>query len=150
MSELRTVGERKAAVMKALEANDHMWLATADSGGRPQLIAVSTLWDGTDVVIATRVEAKTARNLAESRQAKLSHGTPDDVILIDAQLESSTAASSADDDLVRRFETANGWNPREEGDDWGFYRLRPQRIQAYRGYGELEGRDVMKGGRWLA
>jgi hypothetical protein len=31
-----------------------------------------------------------------------------------------------------------------------FFRLRPTRIQAYRGYGELEGRDVMRGGRWVA
>jgi pyridoxamine 5'-phosphate oxidase-like protein len=150
MSELRTVAERKAAVMKALEANDHMWLATADSAGIPQLIAVSTLWDGTDLVIATRVETKTARNLAESGRAKLSHGTPDDVILVDAVLEGSAPAGSAGDDLSRRFKQANGWDPAEEGDDWGFYRLRPRRIQAYRGYGELEGRDVMKGGRWLA
>jgi len=144
------VAERKAAVMAALEANDHMWLATGDSGGRPQLIAVSTLWDGTEIVIATRVETKTARNLAESGLAKLSHGTPEDVILIDARLESSVAAASADGDLRGRFERANGWDPGEEGDDWGFYRLRPHRIQAYLGYAELEGRDVMKGGRWLA
>lgn len=150
MTQLRTVAERKAAVMKALEANDHMWLATADSGGRPQLIAVATLWDGTDLVIATRVETKTARNLAESGQAKLSHGTPEDVILIDAQLENSAPADSSEVEVARRFEKANGWNPQEEGDDWGFYRLRPRRIQAYRGYGELEGRDVMKDGRWLA
>ena len=150
MTALRTLAERTDAVTKALEANEHMWLATADSSGRPQLIAVATLWDGTDLVVATRVETKTARNLADSGQAKLSHGTPDDVILIDARLESSVPASSAPDDLARRFEQANGWNPREEGDDWGFYRLRPRRIQAYRGYGELEGRDVMKDGRWLA
>lgn len=150
MTKLRPVSERKAAVMAAFEANDHMWLATADSAGIPQLIAVATLWDGTDLVVATRVETKTARNLAESGRAKLSHGTPDDVILIDAKLEGSAPATSAEDELARKFEKANGWNPREEGDDWAFYRLRPQRIQAYRGYGELEGRDVMKGGRWLA
>ena len=31
-----------------------------------------------------------------------------------------------------------------------FFRLAPSRIQAYRGYGELEGRDVLNDGRWLA
>jgi hypothetical protein len=29
------------------------------------------------------------------------------------------------------------------------FRLRPVRVQAYRGYDELEGRDVMRDGDWL-
>lgn len=149
MANLRTLAERKAHVMKALEAHDHMWLATADLQGRPQLIAVSTLWNGASVVVTTRVESKTARNLAESGVAKLAHGSAEDVVLIDAVLETSVPAESADDDLVQTWVEANGWNPREEGDDWAFYRLRPRRIQAYQGYGELQGRDVMKDSRWL-
>ena len=43
-----------------------------------------------------------------------------------------------------------GWDPREVGEGWAFFRLRPSRIQAYRGYEELEGRDVMRNSRWLA
>lgn len=149
MAKLRTVAERKADVMKAFEAHDHMWLATADLQGKPQLIAVATLWHGGSVVVATRVESKTARNLAESGLAKLAHGTADDVVLVDALLETSVPAASADQDLVNAWVKANGWNPGEEGDDWAFYRLRPQRIQAYKGYGELQGRDVMRDSRWL-
>jgi len=30
-----------------------------------------------------------------------------------------------------------------------FFRLRPNRIQAFRGYDEIEGRDVMLRSRWL-
>ena len=149
MVKLRTVAERKADVIKAFEAHDHMCLATADLQGRPQLIAVATLWHDGNVVVTTRVESKTARNLAESGVAKLAHGTADDVVLVDAVLETSMPAESAEDELVSAWVQANGWNPREEGDDWAFYRLRPQRIQAYRGYEELEGRDVMRGARWL-
>jgi hypothetical protein len=37
----------------------------------------------------------------------------------------------------------------EVGAGWAFYRLRP-RIQAYRGYDELERRDVMRNSRWPA
>src|SRR5258706_145482 len=47
-------------------------------------------------------------------------------------------------------EASAGWDPREEGGGWVFYRLKPSRIQAYRGYAELEGRMVMKDSRWLA
>lgn len=149
MVKLRTVAERKTDVMKALEAHDHMWLATADLQGNPQLIAVATLWNGGAITVATRVESKTARNLAESGLAKLAHGSADDVILIDVVLEKSVTAELADDDLIQAWSKANGWNPREEGDDWAFYRLRLRRIQAYQGFGELKGRDVMRDSLWL-
>jgi hypothetical protein len=43
-----------------------------------------------------------------------------------------------------------GWDPREVGDGWDFFRLRPSRIQAFRGYEEIEGREVMRRGRLLA
>ena len=51
---------------------------------------------------------------------------------------------------VLGFASAVGWDPREINGDWVFFRLTPARIQAYRGYDELEGRDVMLAGRWLA
>ena len=53
--------------------------------------------------------------------------------------------SARETDLAKAF-----WDPREVGEGWTFYRLRPTRIQAYRGYDELEGRDVMRGSAWLA
>jgi hypothetical protein len=34
-------------------------------------------------------------------------------------------------------------------DGWVFFKMRPTRIQAFRGYDEIENRDVMKDGRWL-
>ncbi len=147
---LRTVVERKKDVLAALEGHHDLWVATADAKGQPHLIAASSWWDGAFIVVATRVESRTAHNLAETGLAKLGHGMPADVILIDAKLENSTAAGQADDELAGGFSKAVGWDPREVGDDWAFYRLRPGRIQAYRGYEEIEGRDVMKGGRWLA
>jgi hypothetical protein len=51
--------------------------------------------------------------------------------------------------VAEGFSRAVGWDPREVGEGWAFFRLRPLRIQAYRGYDELEGRDVMRGSRWL-
>ncbi len=52
--------------------------------------------------------------------------------------------------MARGFATAVGWDPREAGKGWIFFRLRPTRIQAYRGYDELEGRDVMRDSTWLS
>ncbi|TMF33042.1 MAG: hypothetical protein E6I30_09045 [Chloroflexi bacterium] len=103
---MRDTPTRKADVLAALEKQGQVWLATAEVGGRPHVIAVSAWWDGTDLVVTT-----------------------------------SGSATG--------FSNAMGWDPREM-DGWMFFRLRPTRIQAFRGYEEIEGRDVMIRSRWLA
>ena len=149
MSTLRDLEARKADVLAALYRQKDLWLDSADPSGRPHLIAVSAWWDGKDVVIATGGGSRTARNLKKDAAARLALGSPDDVIVIDAHVVgSSLVADSAD--LAGAFASAVGWNPREVGEDWVFIRLAPERIQAYKGYDELEGRDVMKNARWLA
>jgi len=131
-----------------LEKQGQVWLATAEVGGRPHVIAVSAWWDGTDLVVATSGSSKTARNIAMNPLVTLAGGDPADAIVIQAQmLDSSPAEESAE--LATGFSRAMGWDPREM-DGWMFFRLRPTRIQAFRGYEEIEGRDVMIRSRWLA
>ena len=149
MSELRTVEARKADVLVALERQGDLWLATAGAAGRPHLIAVSGWWDGTDLVVATTATSRTASNLAGGPNVRLAAGAPNDVIMIDARVVESVAANQAPE-VADGFAIAVGWDPRAVGEGWAFYRLRPTRIQAYRGYDELEGRDVMRNSRWLA
>jgi hypothetical protein len=149
MSDLRSVETRKADVLTALEGQRDLWLATADTTGRPHLIAVSAWWDGTDLVVATTATSRTASNLPAGSQVRLAAGAPNDVIMIDATVIESVAANQAAE-LADGFAIAVGWDPRQVGEGWAFYRLRPTRIQAYRGYDEIEGRDVMRNSRWLA
>jgi hypothetical protein len=149
MTELRTVEDRKADVLAALESQQDLWLATADAAGRPHLIAVSAWWDGTDLVVATTASSRTASNLAARPTVRLAAGAPNDVIMIDARVVESVAANQAPE-VADGFAIAVGWDPREVGEGWAFYRLRPTRIQAYRGYDELEGRDLMRDSTWLA
>jgi Pyridoxamine 5'-phosphate oxidase len=149
MPELRTVEARKADVLTALESQQDMWLATADAAGRPHLIAVSAWWDGTDLVVATTAGSRTGSNLAAGPTVRLAAGAPNDVIMIDARVVESVAANLAPE-VADGFAIAVGWDPREVGEGWAFYRLRPTRIQAYRGYDELEGRDLMRDATWLA
>jgi len=140
--------ERKRDVMAVLEAQSHMWLTTAHEG-RPHAIGVSAWWDGVDLVVTTVGTSRTAMNLRGARVATLVAGTPDDAVVIAADLvESMPAAGAAQ--VATGFSTAMGWDPREVGDGWDFFRLRPSRIQAFRGYEEIEGREVMRRGRWLA
>jgi hypothetical protein len=150
MSEGRNVEQRKADTLAALHAQRDLWLATADTGGKPHLIAVSAWWDGSHLVIATTAASRSARNLDGNGIARLALGSPDDVIVIDAAMADSAKVRDADAELAAGFAAAVGWDPRDISGDWVFFRLTPARIQAYRGYDELEGRDVMQLGRWLA
>jgi hypothetical protein len=149
MADLRTVEARKADVLGALEGQRDLWLATADTSGKPHLIAASAWWDGTDLVVATRADSRTAANLVVGSEVRLATGSPADVIMIDANVVAVVPASEGPE-LADGFTVAVGWDPRTVGDGWAFYRLRPTRIQAYRGYDELEGRLVMRNSRWLA
>lgn len=149
MAEGRSRAQRKTDTLTALEANRDAWLATADPQGRPHLIAVSVWWNDAEIVIATVRTSRTGLNLEATRLARLAFGSPEDVIMVDAKLSSVVPGPEAGS-LGDGFARAAGWDPREIDPSWSFYRLTPSAIQAYRGYGELKGREVMKAGRWLA
>jgi len=144
---MRDTATRKADVLAALEKQGQVWLATSDVGGRPHMIAVSAWWDGADLVVTTSGSSKTARNMAMNPLVTLAGGDPADAIVIQAQMLESSAAEDAEE-LAVGFSKVMGWDPREMG-GWMFFRLRPTRIQAFRGYDEIEGRDVMVRSRWL-
>jgi hypothetical protein len=148
MAELRSVLQRKADVLATLERNGHAWLATA-AGSVPYVIVVQVVWDGESILVTTRESSRTARNLEHSRMARLALGDADDAIVIEATLERALPAVEATPPRTA-FERAAGWDPGGQGPDWRLFVLRPTRIQAHRGYAEIEGRDVMKEGRWLA
>jgi len=150
VSELRTTAQRRADVLVTLERQGQGWLATASRDGIPRLIAVTATWTGTDVVIATRTPSPTAGNLDETRLARLALGTPDDAMMADLEVSEMAPATRQAGPLHDAFVGAAGWDPADEGPDWRYFRLRPTRIEAYRGYGELEGRAVMRDGAWLA
>lgn len=146
---MRDIATRKADVMAALEGHADVWLASATLQGRPHLIAVSAWWDGTDLVIATREDSRTGRNLAANRAATVAAGSPADAIVITVDVVKSHPVEE-ETRTAEGFAAAVGWDPREVGSGWTFFRLRPNRINALRGYDELDGREVMREGRWLA
>jgi hypothetical protein len=146
---MRDTKTRKADVLAALGQQADLWLSTADPSGRPHLIPVSAWWDGTQMLIATSGSSRTARNMKTNRSVRLAAGSPSDAIMIDADVVESAAVEGSPE-LAGGFADAVGWDPGQVGGGWFFFRLRPTRVQAYRGYGELEGRDVMRGASWLA
>src|SRR5262245_9940214 len=85
MAEPRSVLQRRADVRAKLEQNGHAWLATA-AGSVPYVIVVQTVWDGESILVTTREASRTARNLEQSRAARLALGDADDAIVIEASL----------------------------------------------------------------
>lgn len=150
VSESRSLAQRKADVLVALSANRDLWFATADRAGNPHLIAVSSWWHDNQLTITTSSASRTARNLVATSSARLALGSPEDVVVVDAALVGSAPVREADARLGDGFATAVGWDPRTIDPRWSFYHLKPMRIQAYRGYDELPGREVMRNERWLS
>lgn len=148
MSDLRPGPARAADARSTLASNPDGWLATASADGRPHLIAVSTWWTGKDIVIATLAKSRTAHNLAATREARLALGPTDDVVMLDLAVDADEDVDPAGGGLTGDFARAVGWSPAEEPGAWRLFRLRPARIQAFRGYGEQQGRDVMRDGAW--
>ena len=141
----RDAATRKKDVLAYLEKQGHYWLSTAEIGGRPHVIAVSGLWNDGEIVVTTLGTSKTARNLAMNPAAVLAGGDPSDAIVIQAQVMESVAVEDSPR-MLSEWSAAMGWEP---PGDWVFYRLRPTRIQAFRGYDEIGGRDVMIRSRWV-
>jgi hypothetical protein len=111
MAELRATAQRKRDVVATLEQNGHAWLATA-AGSVPHVIVTQAVWNGQAIIVATREVSRTARNLDESRIARLAFGGADDAIVVDAVLTDSLNAGGAGT-TGATFERAAGWSPAE-------------------------------------
>ena len=44
----------------------------------------------------------------------------------------------------------HGWDPRRETGEYAFFRVVPSRVQAWREVNELDGRTLLRDGRWIA
>src|ERR1700694_2661607 len=158
MSEGRNVEQRKADTLAALHAQRDLWLATADTGGKPHLIAVSAWWDGNHLIIATTAASRSARNLDSTGIARLGLGAPADVIVIDAVAAGGVQVRDADAQLAAGVTEAVGWDPREirrslgllsskAGANSGLPRLRRTGRQGCHAARPLVGLMVAKSGR---
>src|SRR4051812_28725244 len=122
---MRDTAARKADTMAVLEKQGHMWLATAHDGS-PHVIGVSAWWIGDEIVVTTIGSSRTAANLQAGAKARLVAGSPDDAVVILATVVGSSPAA-ADAASAEGFQAAMGWDPREAGDGWVFFRLQPTR-----------------------
>jgi hypothetical protein len=146
----RTRRQRKRDALQRLERDTDAWVATADAGsGTPYLVPLSFLWDGDSLLIATPAASPTSRNLQATGKVRLGIGPTRDLVLVEATVQASVAASEIPEQVGDAFAAKAGFDPRQLS-SYRYFRLRPQRLQAWREANELEGRDLMRGGAWLA
>jgi Pyridoxamine 5'-phosphate oxidase len=145
----RPRAQRQADTQHRLEQDVDIWVATADAGtGTPYLVPVSYLWDGETILVATPAASPTGRNLQATRRARLALGPTRDVVIIEATvgvIPSAQLPAAVGDAFAER----TGFDPRTEPNPYHYFRLHPQRIQAWREANELAGRELMRGGVWL-
>jgi hypothetical protein len=145
----RSAQQRKADTLRRLENDVDTWVATADPAtGTPYLVPLSFLWDGTRVLISTPAASPTSRNVRATGRVRLGIGPTRDLVLIEGTVEAETAAAELSAETGDAFAAKTGFDPRELT-GYAYFRIRPQRLQAWREVNELAGRDLLRGGDWV-
>jgi hypothetical protein len=141
----RSAEQRKSDTLARLTSDVDAWIASADAAGNGYLLPLSFLWDGAGLIVSTPANSVTARNLSRGGQVRAGVGQVRDVTMI-----AGTAEPVHDEQTKDAFAAKHGWDPRKESGDYAFFRIVPDRIQAWRQVNELAGRTLMRGGEWVA
>ncbi|MFD5295274.1 pyridoxamine 5'-phosphate oxidase family protein [Streptomyces mutabilis] len=145
----RSAEQRRRDTLHRLDHDEDAWVATADgTSGMPYLVPLSFLWNGSCLLFSTPAASPTGRNLAASRRARVGIGPTRDVVMVEGTVEPVTPEELPEQD-AELFAAKTGFDPRELATPYLYFRVHPQRVQAWREANELEGRDLMREGRWL-
>jgi hypothetical protein len=144
----RSPRQRRRDTLDRLERDVDAWVATADAtGGTPYLVPLSFLWDGATLLIATPSSSPTSRNLQATGKVRLGIGPTRDLVLVEGTVAKVLPASEVPDEVGDAFAAKTGFDPRQLS-GYRYFRIHPQRLQAWREANELEGRELMAGGQW--
>ncbi|MGW6022661.1 pyridoxamine 5'-phosphate oxidase family protein [Streptomyces sp. NPDC055099] len=144
----RSAEQRKRDTLHRLTHDVDAWVATADAaGGAPYLVPLSFHWDGESLLVATPDASVTGRNLRATGKARVGVGPTRDVVIIEG-----TVRALAEDELTPEdratFAERTGFDPSKLDTLYTYFRITPQRLQAWREADEIQGRELMRGGRW--
>jgi hypothetical protein len=143
----RSRAQRKADTLERLRTDVDLWVASADAAGDVHLVPLSFVWDGTALTIATPRSSPTARNLLRAGEARVALGPTRDVVLVDGAVDELPIGT--DPELEDAHASATGFDPRTLAEEYTYLRVTPKMIRAWREANELEGRLLMRDGRWL-
>jgi hypothetical protein len=143
----RSRAERKADTLRKLETEVDVWVASAGEDGRANLVPLSFVWHEAALTVAMPTTSVTARNLIRARRGRMALGPTRDVVLLDGPIEVVPLGRNAA--LEDAHARATGFDPRELPQEYRYFRLKPEWIQAWRESNELAGRELMRDGEWL-
>lgn len=144
----RSRAQRRRETEHRLTHDDAVWVASASADGAPYLVPMSFDWDGEALLMATLPDSTTGRNLAATRAARLGLGPSHDVSMIEGDVE-ILDIDALPQERSNRYTARTGFDPRRSATRYRWFRIAPNRIQAYRESGEMPDRDLMSEGRWL-
>jgi nitroimidazol reductase NimA-like FMN-containing flavoprotein (pyridoxamine 5'-phosphate oxidase superfamily) len=145
----RSRARRRRDTEHRLTHDVDLWVASASADGEPYLVPLSFDWDGQALVVATPTDSPTGRYLAASWAVRLGLGHTRDVSMVEGEVE-VLEIDALPQQRCDRFVARTGFDPRAEAAPYRWFRIFPRRIQAWREANELEGRELMREGRWLA
>jgi hypothetical protein len=145
---IRSRAQRRRDTEARLNNDVDLWVASASADGVPYLVPLSFDWDGKTLLLATPAVSPTGRNLARGRTARLGLGSTRDVSMIEGTVE-TLAMSALPEDLGDHFAARTGFDPRTLETHYLWFKVTPVRIDAWREADELDGRELMRDGRWL-
>ncbi|MEU3522467.1 pyridoxamine 5'-phosphate oxidase family protein [Streptomyces sp. NPDC038707] len=144
----RSAAQRTKDTLHRLENDVDAWVATAaPDGAEPCLVPLPFVWDGTSLLIATEADSPTGRNLVATGRARIGIGLARDVVLIEGAAQAVTPEELPEED-AEVFAGKTGLDPRRLADRYLYFRVVPQRVQAWRDGDERDATDLMRAGRW--
>jgi nitroimidazol reductase NimA-like FMN-containing flavoprotein (pyridoxamine 5'-phosphate oxidase superfamily) len=143
----RTPRQRRRDALARLEQDVDAWVATADGGGTPYLVPLSFLWDGRTVLLATPASSPTGRNLEAGGRVRLGIGPTRDLVIVEGTAR-ALSATEVPEEVGDAFAAKTGFDPRQLATPYLYFHVHPRRVQAWREADELEGRELMRDGRW--
>ena len=145
MADPRPLDQRLADTRARLENDIDLWIASAHDD-QPWLVPISFVWWEGEIWIASMGGARTQRNLTASPVVRLALGELRDVVIVDGRAEVSPM-NGTPKEVLDIYAAKQGGDPSSWADS--LIRVRPTKIQAWREENELEGRHLMRNGRWL-
>ena len=142
--------QRVKDTLELLRTEVDVWIATASATGGPYLVPLSFYWSGEAVIVTTQRSSRTGRNFAGTGRARAAIGqTRGEVVVIDARVEEIPVGENVE--LEEAYVRATDFDPRPWDVGYTFFRLIPERIQAWRGDDaeELRDKDLMRDGVFL-
>jgi hypothetical protein len=145
----RSAAARQQDTLRRLETDIDCWVSTADpQTGTPYLVPLSFLWDGAILLLSTVAASPTSRNLQATGQVRLGIGPTRDVVLIEGTVETLLPAELTVE-VGDAFAAKTGFDPRRPSSPYLYFRVTPQRLQAWREVNEIADRDLVRDGVWL-